>query len=250
MNLFMLDMQKRIFALRQKSPLTTYMLKLFAVVSMLVDHTGAVLVSQLRRMPSVTADPALAASLARLYRLMRRFGRLAFPIFCFFIVEGYFRTRNVKKYIMRLLLFAFISEFPFDYALHHGQPLMHKQNVYFTLVIGLIVIWAVHDVFKGMIAVDLVLMISAMFLAKFLKTDYNYHGVFLIELLYVTRFSSFYQNACGAAYMYFYEGWPTPLSFLLTYFYNGKKGRSASRFFYWFYPVHLLLLGLITYVIL
>ena len=250
MNELMFKLQNKAIYIKQNGPFSTYVLKMIAIVSMMVDHTAAVLVSHLRHMHMIADNPVLSAHAAKLYFVMRRFGRLAFPIFCFFIVEGFFRTRDVRKYVGRLLLFAFISEFPFDFALHHGQPFMHKQNVYFTLLIGLLVIWAVHDIFSGMIPVCLVIMITGMMLAKFLKTDYNYHGVFLIELLYVTRFSSFYQNACGAAYVYWYEGFPTPMSFLLTFLYNGKKGRSASRFFYWFYPVHLMLLGLITWVIL
>ena len=250
MNQFMLDLQKKAFEIRQNGPFSAFVLKIFAAISMLVDHTGASVILRLRQMPGIADDPQLLSRLAVLYRLMRRFGRMAFPIYCFFIVEGLFKTRSVKKYACRLFLFALISEFPFDFALHHGENILRKQNVYFTLLIGLLVIWAVNDCFRGMIPVCLVVMIAGMFFARVMRTDYQYHGVFLIELLYVTRFSPLYQNACGAAYVYWYEGFPTPLSYLLTLLYNGKKGRSAPRFFYWFYPAHLLLLGIITWVIL
>ena len=242
-------LDRKMKSIREKSPLSTFVLKLIAIISMLVDHTGATLVSHLRYSPRVS--PEIQVLMGNLYMPMRRFGRLAFPIFCFFIVEGFFRTRNVKKYAGRLFLFALLSEYPFDFALHHSQPFMHKQNVYFTLLIGLLVIWCVHEYLKGMIIPSLIVMAFGMAFAWFLRTDYSYHGVFLIELLYITRFSSFYQNACGAAYVYWYEGFPTPLSFLLTFFYSGKKGPKGGRyFFYLFYPMHLLLLGILTWIIL
>ena len=235
----------------KKYGLNAAVLKWIAIISMLVDHTAAVFVRH--GLPALSwfgQNEERIRFLNKLYYCMRRFGRLAFPIFCFFIVEGYLHTRNVQKYIGRLFLFAIISEFPFDYALHNGQPLMTKQNVYFTLLIGLLVIWAVNDIFRGMLPVQLIVMISALPAAWLLRTDYSYHGVFLIEMLYITRFDRLVQNACGAAYIWLYEGLPTPASFLLTFLYNGKRGRQHKYFFYWFYPLHLLVLGLTTYVFL
>ena len=245
-DIYLID--KKMKAIREKSPLSNSVLKLFAILSMLVDHTGATIVSHLRY--SSSFSPEVQQFMSKAYLPMRKFGRLAFPIFCFFIVEGYFRTHDVKKYAGRLFLFALISEFPFDYALHHGQALMHKQNVYWTLLIGLLVIWCIDHYFRGMIVPSLIVLCFGMAFAWLLKTDYSYHGVFLIEVLYITRFSSFYQNACGAAYVMWYEGIPTPLSFLLTFFYNGKKGWPLKHFFYWFYPAHLMLLGMLTWVVL
>lgn len=236
--------------LREHSPFTTTFLKMVAVISMLVDHTAATVIRALRSSPILANFPWLSAHITQVYKLMRRFGRLAFPIYCFFIVEGYFRTHDVKKYILRLSILAVLSEFPFDYALHHGQALMTKQNVYFTLLIGLLVIWAINDWFRGMTAVQLIIMIFGIILAKFLRTDYQYHGVFLIEMLYVTRFSRAIQSLCGGTYISWYEGSHTAFSFVLTFFYNNKRGRPMKLFFYWFYPIHLLVLGFIAYVLM
>ena len=95
---------------------------------MLIDHIAAVLVDS-RAYPE-------------LYGAMREIGRLAFPVFCFLIVEGYFNTKNVKKYVGRLLIFGVISEIPFDLAIfgRPGTEFAH-QNVFFTLLTGLLVIW-------------------------------------------------------------------------------------------------------------
>ena len=84
--------------------------------------------------------------------------------------------------------------------------------------------------------------------ANFLKTDYSYKGVFLIEVLYILRYSRLYQCLGGAAAIS-WETW-APLSFIPVFFYNGKRGLSLKYFFYWFYPVHLLVLGVVTKLIL
>ena len=244
------SVEKQMDYMRSHYGISAAVLKWVACITMLVDHTGATVLMKLRSVRTIAFDPSKQAFFRQLYFFSRRIGRIAFPLFCFMIVEGYFHTRNVRKYMLRLFLFALLSEFPFDFALHNGQMLMYKQNVYFTLLIGLIVIWAINDVFRGMISVQLIIMITGLMFAKFLRTDYQYHGVFLIELIYIMRHSRLYQSLCGGAYVYQYEGWPTPLSFLLTFLYNGERGRQIKYFFYFFYPAHLLLLGIIAHILL
>ncbi len=235
---------------REKYGISSSTLKMIAIITMLIDHTAATIVSTLRWHYYASASPDVLSILTNLNFYMRRIGRLAFPIFCYMIVEGYFHTRNVKKYALRLFVFALISEFPFDYALHHTQSLMTKQNVYWTLLIGLLVIWAVDELLRGYTAAQFLIMCFGMVLAYFMRTDYSFRGVFLIESLYILKFSRPLQLLGGAAYMENYEKMPTPLAFLLIWLYNGKKGRSMKYFFYLFYPVHLLILGFITYTLL
>lgn len=218
-------------------------LKLIAIITMFIDHAGATVVKTLTRQPYITADPETLASVQQLYRLMRDIGRIAFPIFCFLLVEGFLHTRDVKKYAQRLFLFALISEIPFDFALKPNWFYPDKQNVYFTLLIGLLVLWGIrtcHD----RIYLQLLIMVAGLMAASFLKTDYSYRGVFLIETLYILRFSLPYQCLGGAAAI----SWemPAPAAFLPILFYNGKRGISLKYFFYWFYPVHLVFLGIVT----
>ena len=250
MNTLYFTLSEKIESIRRRSPFTTSFLKVFAMISMLVDHTAATVVAHMRYEPWIVNYPWLAAHITQIYKYMRRFGRLAFPIYCFFIVEGYFRTRNVKKYALRLLMLALISEFPFDYALHHGQGFFEKQNVYWTLLIGLLVVWCINDLFRGQTAIQLIIMINGLLLAKVMRTDYQYHGVFLIEMLYITRFSPLIRSLCGGTYLDWYEGFPTSLSMVMTFFYNNRKGRPMKKLFYFFYPAHLMILGIITYVIM
>ena len=77
------------------------------------------------------------------YRIMRGIGRIAFPIYCFLLVEGFYHTHDVKKYISRCFLFAVISEVPFDLAVHGVWFYPGAQNVFFTLAIGLCTLYAV-----------------------------------------------------------------------------------------------------------
>ena len=233
---------------RERFGVPASVLKILAVISMLIDHTGATVLRVLPRYSVVSSVPELSRLISRMYYYSRRFGRLAFPIYCFLLVEGFLHTRDVRKYAARLFIFALISEFPFDFALHHAQPFMEKQNVYFTLLIGLLVLWGVREL-SGCIPGQLALMCMGMFLAKAMNTDYRFYGVFLIEALYILRFSRLLQCLGGGAYMQ-YEKMPTPLAFIPVFLYNGKRGRQMKYFYYWFYPAHLLILGLITYYLL
>lgn len=125
-------------------------IKIIAVAAMLIDHAAATVLARylvagingaavLGNARGWVEDNAL---LYTVYSVMRAVGRLGFPIFCFLLVEGYQRTRNVKKYALRLGLFALISEIPFDLAIC-GTPIhFGYQNVYFTLLLGLLALCA------------------------------------------------------------------------------------------------------------
>ena len=230
---------------RSRFGLPGSVLKIIAIVTMLIDHTGASVVLKLARHMN-TYHTVHAQQVTDLYYLMRRIGRFAFPIFCFLLVEGFLHTHDVKKYLSRMLVFALLSEIPYDWALNH--PGFTHQNVYWTLLIGLLVLWCV-SMYEGAIPVQLAIMAGGMLLASAMKTDYSYKGVFLIELLYVLKSTRIFQCLCGGAFV-LYENWPTPFAFLPVLLYNGKRGRQMKYFFYAFYPGHLIVLGVINNLIL
>lgn len=223
-------------------------LKLIACITMLIDHTGASVVYALLSLNQFrNSNPDLWTNLNTLYRYMRQIGRLAFPIYCFLIVEGFFHTHSVRKYCERMFLFALISEFPFDYALKASVPYLRKQNVFFTLLIGLLCMYLLEKM-RGMPWIQFFAVASSMYLANALMTDYNFKGVFLIVMLYFFHDYRLYQCVAGAASI----AWEhiAPLSFILCFFYNGKRGLRLRYFFYFFYPGHLLILGMIRHYIL
>lgn len=235
----------------EKPGISGFTLKVIAILSMLIDHTGAAVVEKaILKLPSVTGNADLLAFWTRTDQVMRAIGRIAFPIFCFLLVEGFIYTRDVKKYAGRLLLFALLSEFPFDLALKQGVFAPRSQNVYFTLFFGLLAMaaaaWCEQHKKNWLSAFA---FLAAMGLAWLLKTDYSYKGILLIAVLFVFRFDRFLQCAGGAAAI----SWEltAPLAFLPIWFYNGKHGScSLKYFFYAFYPVHLLILAGIRYLIL
>lgn len=123
-------------------------LKLVAVAAMLIDHIAAVVLARQIMdsgylMAVYKGGTAYAdwvgdyGTLYQAYMIMRAIGRLGFPIFCFLLVEGFRKTRNVKRYGLRLGLFALISEIPFNLALTGEMTASRYQNVFLTLFLGL-----------------------------------------------------------------------------------------------------------------
>ncbi len=218
-------------------------LKLIAVITMLIDHTGAAVISTIYRHPAIAADPGLQELWRNIYNLSRDIGRIAFPIFCFLLVEGFLHTRNPAKYAWRLFCFALISEIPFDLTLKGSWFFPAKQNVYFTLLIGLLVMIGIRQITQNgarNLFLAAIPIAAGMYLALKIDTDYNYKGVFLIAILYLMHHTRLYQCVGGAAAV----SWelPAPLAFIPVWLYNGRRGLRLKYVFYWFYPVHLMIL--------
>lgn len=192
---------------------------------MLTDHIGAVLYPE--------------------ERIFRYIGRLAFPIFCFLLAEGYYYTRNVRNYLCRLGIFALLSEVPYDLAFCRSFWAVEKQNVFFTLLIGLVMLWILDKEKETIIKIGVVIL--AMWAAEFLHTDYGFRGILLIAVFGMTRDHKQIGGVLAAGWNFL---WQNPLQYagalavLPIAAYNGKKGRSMKYFFYLFYPAHLLILYL------
>lgn len=216
-------------------------LKLIAVITMFIDHFGATVVSQaLLKLPAIRTDQNLYHNMLLFYRIIRYVGRIAFPIYCFLLVEGFLHTRSKLKYLLRLGLFVLISEIPFDYAIYGEWFHPEKQNVFFTLFFGMLVM-VVADHFKND-WLQFLIMAGGVYLGYLFKTDYGARGVFLISVLYLVRYARPIQCLAGSLIME-YE-LTAPLAFIPVLLYNGQKGKVKMKyFFYLFYPAHLLLLG-------
>jgi len=247
----------------KKTGLTGSHLKWIAIITMLIDHIGAALL-ELGLLPKI-ANAVLAGNSFdyvvadyhfwyRVDTVLRAIGRVSFPIFCFLLVEGFLHTKNIKRYALRLGLFALISEIPFDLTFNGNFLEASYQNVFFTLLFGLLGIWGVqyfkstlpsHITFLGYISA-----LTAAVAAHFLHTDYGAFGVLTIVLLYELKNSRKWQCIAGAIWMLF-KNYTAPLAFLFVWFYNGERGKQLPKyFFYAFYPIHLLLLYFLRMLIL
>jgi len=203
-------------------------LKIIAMLSMFVDHSAVIFVDS-TKYPHV-------------YEIMRTFGRLAFPIFCFLIVEGYYHTHNIKKYLGRLLLFAIISEIPFDLMVA-SVPGTHfgHQNVFFTLFLGLLTVCCI-DANRKNVYMNFISIIISCLTAYFLKADYSYYGILQILFFYYMKNMPLYR-ILGIGMLNMYMGQPFGVvALLFIELYNGKRGFNIKYLTYLFYPIHLLVL--------
>lgn len=247
-------------ALQSRKCVNGFTLKLIALVTMTTDHTAMVL---------LVGDPP--------YWPMRIIGRIAFPIYCFLLVEGYFHTHSVRRYTLRLLIAAVVSDIPFDLAVDGFWPSWYSQNVMLTLAIGLVTVWLVdhsrgwvlalwnrgqtapletqegerpaltagQKVLAGVLIV--VFSLAGIWLADFCCTDYSGGGVLLILLFYFFRNKPV--DLCIAVLVelagYFggIEIWGV-VAMVPILLYNGQRGPNPGGkwgqwFFYAYYPLHL-----------
>ena len=211
-------------------------LKWIALITMLIDHTAATMIPHYNMLQELTN-----IDITVVYDVMRGIGRLSFPIFCFCIVEGFVHTRNVKKYLIRLLIFALITEPIYDLAFFGTALYLDYQNVLWTFVIAILMLMAVKKYNKS-ILLRLIIILIFSFIAWLLKTDYSYIGVIIIAVYYLYK-EKFWVKL-GATAVLFRD--MAVIGAIINYFYNGQKGKGLKYLFYVFYPGHLLLLYLIN----
>jgi len=241
--------------------MTTFLLKIIAFTTMFIDHLGCCL-----------GDTGIISGSSTLYLTLRTIGRIAFPIFAFQLAKGAAFTRNKWKYALRLLIFAFIAEIPFDLAIFAQPIYFYYQNVLFTLLLGLLCIyvmmWGSRLEGKKKIlgwALTIIAVIAAMVLATMLYTDYDAAGVLMIvvmglpnaELKFVRKWipnEKILELMCCAigiaacSYMCGGLEWYAMFALIPIYFFNGERGY-YNKYVKWaeyaFYPVHLLILAAI-----
>lgn len=214
--------------------MNVFILKVIALFTMFIDHFGAIFQHNILT-----------------YRIV---GRLAFPIYCFLLVEGYFHTSDVKKYAKRLLMFALISEIPFDLAFYNRIGFEH-QNIFFTLFLGLITIYILENKEEKYNFNKSAIILSACIVAIIFNVDYNAIGIIYILLFYHTRYfeklKRFKLVGLGMFAVNFMSSWVQQFSLLalpFMYFYNGRlgtKNKFIQIFFYVAYPLHLIIYYLI-----
>ena len=245
----------------KKKGLSGSTLKIIAIIAMLIDHIGAAL---LGRMLIVTGYMEIVAyndaermagwlqehaALFICYLLSRMIGRIAFPIFCFLLVEGFTKTHNAMKYALRLGAFALIAEVPFDLAFNAQVLEFGYQNVFFTLFLGFVTMMVMDKIgrteWNGFVKVlaDIPVVVAGAGLAELLATDYSALGVICIVVLYIFRNKKVMQIIAGC--ISFIWELPALLGFIPMAFYNGERGLKLKYFFYIFYPLHLLLIYLV-----
>jgi hypothetical protein len=252
--------------------LTGFHLKAIAMVSMFIDHLAAsVLLTLLNSAYALVTNGQAPTglllwvvkhygTLVNLYDLMRIIGRFAFPLYVFLLVEGFTHTRSVSKYALRLAMFALLSEVPFDLALNEGILFFWTyNNVFFTLLTGLLCMWASKLAaswlqqkglpgFLSLLATAAVTGLGCLLAEYVLRSDYGAIGVLAVMIVYLLRNLpelgfSVCVIALGLHQSIEFYALPMVLPIAC---YNGQRGRPSKFGPYIFYPAHLLLFYGIT----
>ena len=206
-------------------------------------------------------------------------GRLAFPIFAFLIVEGYFHTKNFKKYMKRLLIFALITEIPFNLAIGGNFLYPFHQNVLWTFLIALTAIYFLEKIKNKKIWLKILLGILIIIFSSVLglltMVDYYHYGILTVLIFYFFRGKKWWnylgQLIClwyinvemmgGMYYEINLLGKIVEISqqglalfaLIPIWLYKGKQGpynKTIKYIYYAFYPVHLLILAIIGFFVL
>ena len=237
----------------KKSGITASGLKYIAIIAMLIDHIAG----------------SFVPNDIPLYYFMRFIGRITAPVMCFFISEGYHYTKNLKKYFQRMAIFAIISYFPFTFRYSGTFFHLGKGSMITTLFFSLL---AVHMVNTDKIKKEFILpaIVVICKLADF--SDWGAEAVIYTlafelarnnrknqVIAYGITASAFRVLPIIVAMLkdisYFSAYWANagvllPIPLLLLY--NGEKGggKYTKWVFYIFYPLHLLILGVIKYYVI
>jgi len=210
--------------------LNTFSLKMIAIISMLIDHIGHIF------FPEVI--------------IFRIIGRIAFPIFAYVLAEGIYYTKDITKYMLRLGIFALLSEIPYDLAIMGSVLEFSHQNIFFTLVLSLILLKKLEEQ-QGAFQKILWFAIIAM-LAEIIACDYGTGGVLTVLIFYQYRnnrtwmslyFALTHMLVWGTLGIQSYAA----LALIPILLYNRKQGPRVKYAFYVFYPMHLLVLGILAH---
>lgn len=234
--------------------MSAFILKVIALISMTCDHLSYVIFGK--------------------FSFLNYIGRIAFPIFAFQISEGYIHTKNLKKYFLRLFLFALISQAPF-YLFKSIFSSTFSLNVFFTLFLGLTAI-TIFDMFYKLeyknkymhylnMFFGLLCAISIGFISDLIHCDYGYYGIAIIFVFYIFKKNKLLMNIgfilCTILYylknlltssrpdIYLAIIICTSLSLVFIDLYNNKKGRDIKYILYLFYPIHLLILYALSFIL-
>lgn len=206
--------------------MSLFILKIIGIITMFIDHYHYIIGGPL---------------------ILNIIGRIAFPIFAFSLVEGFFHTRDFKKYIGRILICAIILQAPAIIF-----KLNYPVNIFFTLFTGLIIMKIYHSG-KIHFLLKIVLTGGLTYIAKKCNFDYEIYGILTIAIFNIFRgkkilifFSFLILNIITALKPEMFNLKEIQIysmfSLIPIFAYNGEKGKNMKYFFYLFYPVHFLIL--------
>ncbi|BBM48018.1 TraX family protein [Leptotrichia wadei] len=213
--------------------MSLFILKIIGIVTMFLDHYHYIVGGS---------------------EILNVIGRIAFPIFAFTLNEGYVHTRSLKKYLLRLFIFAVSIQMP---SILFGYD--YPMNIFFTLFLGLLSIY-IFNLKKMNVILKIILIGFILFFSQKFKLDYGIYGILVIINFNIFRNNKFkilmnflVLNIYNVIFPKVFDLPDTQLfsliSLVFIFMYNGEKGRSMKYFFYLFYPIHFFILEVIKFIL-
>lgn len=243
--------------LRLPKIFTATSLKIIAMLIMVIDHVAAILLHDL-----VFANYSIGYRdnfMIDMVLVMRTIGRLSFPIFAFLIVESYTYTRSRPRFILRLGIFAIITEPMFNYAQNSTwlYPQYQSNMVTWTLAIIAIYLYdlilqrfentSINKILSYLTAILPVISIAVF--NHFIGSDYGYEGILVCFGIYILRNNRVVAMMLASMILIASNGsiqFMSLLAIIPILMYNDTRGKGLKYFFYLFYPLHLLIIRVIT----
>ena len=230
--------------------MTGFVLKIIAVITMVLDHVRY-------------AIPVTDCFITKYG------GRLSFPIFAFLITEGLIHTKSRKKYFMRMLIFACISQIPFMLfrTLILDKFMLNIMFTFLFAIVGIVILEYFQDreelssFYKFLIAVAT--LFTILLAGNKIPVDYSWFGILTVWLFYFLRDKKLLRTVSYIILVVLYyisryipnieliNMWTvffTALPGIIILFYNGKEGKKLKYFFYLFYPIHMLILYGLSFI--
>ena len=226
-----------------KTNLDTNFIKLVAIISMTFDHVGSVFFPE--------------------YPVFRWIGRIAFPLFCYCLTVGMLYTHDIKKYVMRLCVFALISQ-PFWILAFNSDDIIgniFNLNIFFTLVVSLLATWGFREKKWWLFIVGLVLLCVVNFdyamtglvlmMIFYLCRNRPWLGAFIYILTYLPAVNGYMDDPLAlkiGAHAIGFEIFAL-LALPFIYFHTNTKLKISKWFFYIYYPAHLFVIFLLQVIL-
>ncbi|WP_253292550.1 TraX family protein [Blautia sp. MSJ-9] len=237
-------------------------LKMFACIVMLIQTVGiAVIEKGLIHLDQYTQESLNQAmsqdsrlmTLAGIGSIMQLIGGMAIPVFAFLLVEGFRNTSDYKKYLLTMIITALVSEIPYDLAICGKVWDLSSQNAMITMCICLIMLKCMElfsnsSGFAGSM-VRILIMIAAIVWVSIFRAEYGLCMVLLVTVFYVFDTKNVLKTVLGCIISLMYV--TGPIAFYGIWCYNGERKDRINKYVYYaFYPLHLLVLGVIAKFVL
>lgn len=219
--------------------MSSSVLKIIACFFMLIDHVGCCLFPQVL--------------------ILRMIGRISMPLFAFQISIGYKHTKNKMIYMLRMLIFAIVSQVPFLFFMHMSDMNLTTLNIGFTFSLAIASMLTIDFYKEKKNLLILIFPILIVILGNYINVDYGSYGILIAIIFYLFDFrksfpipaalflvlNSIYIITSKLVLQFF-----ALLSLPILFFFNNKKGIDLKYLFYVFYPLHLVVLGLVKVVLI